>query len=166
MRAAPPAIVCSLCVLASAALPATAADPLPNARYLGQTGQGRQFAVHLRTGATKVAAMDIAWRAKQCELAKNGAQGTLKMKDLAITDGAISKTKKTRSKLAASKGFQGGSQVARTKMRGSFTTAHKIKGTLSVDVKVFNKSGAQLDHCVTPNKIRWSASYVGVTDGG
>ena len=158
------AVLASLASLA--AVPALAADPVPDSRYAGQTIQLQntlRFEFRTSADGSHVERLFTQFRTPKCERARNGAQGSIRVPSIAITDGAFSKRGKETARLAPSGSFAGGSQVERYRIRGRFTTAERAQGTLRVSVEVRNKAGDTIDTCVMGKRtVTWSADRLGV----
>ena len=159
--------VAVLAALASTvAVPALAADPVADSRYEGQTSQGAnglRFEFRTSTDGSKVERLLTQFRARRCERADNGTQGSIRVASAAIDDGAFAKRGKETARLAPSGSFQGGSQIERYRIRGHFATPERAVGTMRVTVEVRNKAGATIDTCTTGKRaITWSAERLGV----
>jgi hypothetical protein len=144
---------------------AMAADPIPDSRYAGVTSQRGDLRFEFRTSADGSAAERIftQFRARNCERAKKGTQGSIRVAEAAIADGVFSARGKERAKIPASGSFAGGTQVERYRIRGHFASGDLAKGSLRVTVVVRNKAGDVIDTCTTGDKaVKWSSDRLGV----
>ena len=147
------------------AMAAMAADPLPDSRYAGETSQRGSLRFDFNTSADAGAAERIVtqFRARNCENAKQGTQGSIRVASTPIVDGVFSKKGKEKARIAPSGSFAGGTQIERYRIRGHFASAELAKGTLTVTVEVRNKAGDTIDTCTTGDKpVHWSADRLGV----
>ena len=96
------AVLASLASLA--AVPALAADPVPGARYVGQTSQGNdpRFEFRVSDDGSRVQRAFAQFRARRCERARNGTQGSIRVRSIAIEDGAFFKRGKETARLRPS----------------------------------------------------------------
>jgi len=159
--------VAVLAALAStAAVPALAADPIPDSRYGGQTSQRGALVFEFRVSAdgSRVERLFTQFRARRCENAENGAQGSIRVASIALQDdGSFSKRGKETARLKPSGSFEGGSQIERYRITGRFPTPETATGTLRVTVEVRNKAGETIDTCRMGRRtVTWSAERLGV----
>ena len=160
--------VAVLAALASTvAVPALAADPIADSRYEGQTSQGAdglRFEFRTSADGSRVERLFTQFRARRCESAENGTQGSLRVASAAIDDdGAFAKRGKETARIPASGSFQGGSQVERYRIRGRFATSERAVGTMRVTVEVRNQAGATIETCTSGRRaVTWSAERLGV----
>jgi hypothetical protein len=158
------AVVASLASLTTASAFA-AADPVPDSRYAGTTSQADGLRFEFRTSVDGSQALKLftQFRARHCERAQNGTQGSIRVAATDITDGAFEATGKEKAKIPASGSFQGGTQVERFTIRGHFKSGELAKGTLRVKVTVKNKAGDVIDTCTMGKRTpTWSADRLGV----
>jgi hypothetical protein len=159
-----------MAVLASlasfAAVPALAADPVPDSRYAGQTSQARnslRFDFRVSQDGARAERLFAQFRAPRCDRARNGTQGSIRVASLAIEDGAFAKRGSEEARLAPSGSFAGGTQVERYRLSGRFTSSEAAEGRLRVSVEVRNKAGETIDACTMGNqRVTWSADRLGV----
>ena len=103
------------------------------------------------------------FRARRCERARNGTQGSIRVRSIAIEDGTFFKRGKETARLRPSGSFEGGTQIERYRVRGRFPTPERARGTLRVTVEVRNKAGETIDTCTMGKRtVRWSADRLGV----
>ena len=150
----------------SAAVPALAADPIPDSRYAGETSQARnslRFEFRVNADGSRVERLFTQFRTPKCERARNGAQGSIRVDTIAIVDGAFANRGKETARLAPSGSFQGGTQIERYRLSGRFTTPETAVGRLRVTVEVRNKAGVTIDTCTMGNRrVTWTAARLGV----
>lgn len=154
-----------LAALASlAAVPALAADPVPDSRYAGETTQanGLRFEFRVSEDGSRVERLLAQFRTPRCERARNGTQGSIRVASLAVEDGRIAKRGKERARLAPSGSFEGGTQIERYRLTGFFSTPETAAGTLKVTVEVRNKAGETIDTCTMGKRVTWAADRLGV----
>jgi hypothetical protein len=147
------------------AMAAMAADPLPDSRYAGETSQRGSLRFEFRTSADAgaVERLFAQFRARNCENAEQGTQGTIRVASIPIVDGVFSKKGKEKARLAPTDSFAGGTQIERYRIRGHFASAQLAKGTLRVTVEVRNKAGDTIDTCdMGDTPVRWTADRLGV----
>jgi hypothetical protein len=158
--------VAVLAALASTvAVPALAADPVADSRYEGQTSQGAnglRFEFRTSTDGSRVERLFTQFRARDCERARNGTQGSIRVASIAIEDGSFATRGKEEARLKPSGSFAGGTQIERYRIRGRFTTDDVAKGTLRVTVEVRNKAGDTIDTCTMGKRVTWSAERLGI----
>jgi hypothetical protein len=159
--------VAVLAALAStAAVPALAANPIPDSRYVGQTSQRGALRFEFRVSAdgSRVERLFTQFRARRCENAENGTQGSIRVGAIALQDdGSFSKRGKETARIKPSGSFAGGTQIERFRISGRFPTAETAKGTLRVTVEVRNKAGETIDTCSTGRRaVTWTADHLGV----
>jgi hypothetical protein len=157
------AVLASLASLA--AVPALAADPVPGSRYVGQTSQGGdpRFEFRVSDDASRVQRVFAQFRARRCERARNGTQGSIRVRSIAIEDGTFSRRGRETARLRPSGSFEGGTQIERYRIRGRFPTSERARGTLRVTVEVRNKAGETIDTCrMGKRRVTWSADRLGV----
>jgi hypothetical protein len=159
--------VAVLAALASlAAVPALAADPIPGSRYAGQTIQAKntlRFEFRTSADGSRAERLFTQFRTPKCERAENGAQGSIRVDSIAIVDGSFFKRGKETARIQPSGSFEGGTQIERYRIRGSFPTAETAKGTLRVRVEIRNKAGETIDTCRMGRRtVTWSAERLGV----
>jgi hypothetical protein len=158
--------VAVLASLASfAAVPALAADPVPGARYVGETSQRNdpRFEFRVSDDGSRVQRVFTQFRARRCERARNGTQGSIRVRSIAIEDGTFFKRGRETARLKPSGSFEGGTQIERYRIRGRFPTSERARGTLRVTVEVRNKAGATIDTCrMGKRRVTWSADRLGV----
>jgi hypothetical protein len=142
-----------------------AADPTPDSRYAGSTSQAGGLRFEFRTSAdgSKAERILTQFRAPRCERARNGAQGSIRVRSVRIADGAFAARGSEKAALPASDSFGGGTQIERYSIRGHFKSGERAKGTLSVRVTVKDKAGAVIDRCTMGKRTaRWRADRLGV----
>ena len=158
--------IAGLAALALAAAPALAfagADPAPDANYAGDTSQGTlRFEFKTSADGSQVDKLFAQYKAPHCENAKSKAQGSIRQKGLAITDGNFARKGKEVARLAPQGGFAGGKQIEKFSIRGHFVSADLARGTLNVKVTVKSKSGTVISTCTHAKPITWSADRLGV----
>ncbi len=159
--------VAVLASLASmAAVPALAADPIPDSRYVGQTSQGNnslRFEFRVSADGARAERVFTQFRARRCERARNGTQGSIRVSRIAIEDGSFFKRGRETARLRPSGSFEGGTQIERYRIRGRFPTPDVARGTLRVTVEVRNKAGETIDTCrMGKRRVTWSADRLGV----
>ena len=159
--------VAVLAALASlAAVPALAADPVPDSRYAGTTIQLQntlRFEFRTSADGSHAERLFTQFRTPNCERARNGAQGSIRVDSIAIEDGAFFKRGKETARLGKSGSFAGGTQIERYRIRGHFTTAETARGRLRVTVEVRNKAGDTIDTCrMGKRTVTWSVERLGV----
>ena len=158
------AVMASLASLA--AVPALAADPVADSRYEGQTSQGAnglRFEFRTSTDGSRVERLFTQFRARRCERADNGTQGSIRVRSIAIEDGTFSRRGRETARLRPSGSFAGGTQIERYRIRGRFPTSERARGTLRVTVEVRNKAGETIDRCrMGKRRVTWSADRLGV----
>lgn len=158
------AVLASLVSLA--AVPALAADPVPDSRYAGETSQVRnslRFEFRVNADGSRVERLFAQFRAPKCERARNGAQGSIRVDSIRIEDGAFAKRGKETARIEPSGSFQGGTQVERYRLSGHFTTPETAEGRLRVSVEVRNKAGVTIDTCTMgKRRVTWTADRLGV----
>jgi hypothetical protein len=140
-------------------VPATAATPVANKRYAGTTSQGRDHAVTLRTGTTRVIKrLRIQFEANRCRLARQGTRGAIVARSVRVARGSgrFSERGSERANIP-----DYGYQREIYRVRGRFTTADRARGTLSITVRVFRSGGLLVDECTTRRAIRWKADRLG-----
>ena len=149
---------------ALAAAPALAADPVAGARYAGETSQagGLRFEFSTSADGSQISKLFAQYKAPHCENAESKAQGSIRQKDLAITDGNFARKGKEVVTLKPQGGFAGGKQIERFSIRGHFVSAELARGSLNVKVTVKSKSGTVISTCVHNKPITWSADRLGV----
>jgi hypothetical protein len=146
------------------AVPALAADPVPDSRYAGETTQanGLRFEFRVSEDGSHVERLFTQFRTPRCERARNGTQGSIRVESLAVNGGSISKRGKEKARLAPSGSFKGGTQIERYRLTGFFSTPETAEGTLKVTVKVRNKAGDLIDTCKMGKHVTWAADRLGV----
>jgi hypothetical protein len=155
-----------LAALASlAAVPALAADPVPDSPYAGETTQanGLRFEFRVSADGTHVERLFAQFRTPRCERARNGTQGSIRVGSLAVEDGRLFKRGKEKARLAPAGSFEGGTQIERYRITGFFSTPETVEGTLKVTVEVRNKAGRTIDTCrMGKRTVTWAADRLGV----
>ncbi len=146
-----------------AAAPALAADPVPGARYAGETSQGNlRFEFRVADDGSRVQRALIQFRAGNCENAESKAQGSIRPPGIGIVDGAFERTGKEVERLPEQGDFGGGKQIERYTVKGSFPTEERAKGTLKVRVEIRDKQGNTISTCKHNKRITWAADRLGV----
>jgi hypothetical protein len=149
-----------------AAVPALAADPVPDSRYAGQTSQARdslRFEFRTSEDGSRVERLFTQFRTPRCERARNGTQGSIRVRSIAVEDGTFFKRGKETARLRPSGSFEGGTQIERYRIRGRFPTPDRARGRLRVTVEVRNKAGETIDTCTMgKRRVTWSADRLGV----
>ena len=157
--------VAVLAALAStAAVSAMAADPVADSRHEGRTSQANGLRFEFRTSedGSRVERLFTQFRARTCERADNGTQGSIRVAASRIEDGSFAHRGKETARLAPTDSFEGGTQIERYRIRGRFTTPERAVGTLRVSVEVRNKAGVTIDTCTMARRATWSADRLGV----
>jgi hypothetical protein len=158
------AVLASLASLV--AVPALAVEPVPDSRYAGETSQRGELRFEFRTSedGTRVERLFTQFRARRCELAENGTQGSIRVQSIAIEDdGTFFRRGKETARLKPSGSFAGGTQIERYRIRGRFPTSETARGRLRVTVEVRNKAGETIDTCrMGKRRVTWSADRLGV----
>jgi hypothetical protein len=157
--------VAVLAALASlAAVPAVAADPVPDSRYAGETSQRGSLSFDFRVSedGTRAERVFTQFRAPNCERARNGTQGSIRVRSIAIDDGRFAAKGKEKARLKPSGSFKGGTQIERFRIRGRFASGELAKGTLKVTVEVRNAAGDTIDTCTMGKRVTWSANRLGI----
>ncbi len=162
------AVLAALAALAAA--PALAADPVPDSSYAGETTQanGLRFEFRVSEDGAHVERLLTQFRTPRCDRARNGTQGSIRVRSLSINEDSFSKRGKEKARLAPSGSFKGGTQIERYRLAGIFSTPETAVGTLKVTVEVRNKAGVTIDNCKMGKRVTWAADRLGVlpeTDG-
>lgn len=145
------------------AAPALAADPVPGARYAGQTTQGKlRFEFRVSADGTQVERLFTQFRAPHCEDAKSRAQGSLRPGLIAVREGTFAKRGKEVERLKPQGRFEGGKQIERYSIEGRFATPEEATGSLEVTVEVRDADGETISTCEHRRPITWSADRLGV----
>jgi len=158
--------IAGLAALALAAGPALAfagADPAPDANYAGDTSQGKlRFEFKTSADGSRVERLFAQYRAPHCENATSKAQGSIRQKGLAITDGSFARRGLEVVRLKPQGNFAGGKQIEKFSIRGHFVSPELAKGTLNVKVTITAKSGAVISTCTHSKPITWFSDRLGV----
>ena len=150
-------------LVALAAAPAYAAAPVPDARYGGQTSQGQlRFEFRTSVDGSEIERLFTQFRTPNCDNADNGAQGSIRARDInLVADEFVAEGRET-VRLPAQGGFDGGTQVERYRISGRFPTSDRARGTMRVTVKVKNRAGDVIATCRHGKRITWVADRLGV----
>jgi hypothetical protein len=158
--------IAGLAALALAVGPALAfagADPAPDANYAGETSQSKlRFEFSTSADGSQVERLFAQYKAPHCENAVSKAQGSIRQKGLAITDGNFARRGKEVATLKPQGSFAGGKQIERFSIRGHFVSQELARGTLNVKLTIKSKSGAIISTCVHNKPITWFADRLGV----
>ena len=158
-RVVVPAVVAAL-----VAVPAMAADPVPDSRYAGQTSQGHGFRFEFRTSAdgTAVERLLAQFKTPRCESSRTGTQGSIRIASLPIVDGRFEIRGKESARLAPAGKFEGGRQIERYTLAGDFSDGERATGRLKVRVTIRDKAGDIVDSCTARKPVTWAADRLGV----
>ena len=149
---------------ALAAVPALAAEPVPDSRYEGQTSQGARYRLEFRVApdATRVERLLAQFKVTTCEQSERGTQGSLRIAAIGIDDGRFAVRGKETARLRRAGEFEGGEQIERYRLTGHFPDGEQARGRLKVTVEIRDRAGETVDTCTSAKRISWSADRLGV----
>lgn len=158
--------IAGLAVLALAAGPALAfagADPAPDSNYAGDTSQGKlRFEFTTSADGSQLDKVFAQYKAPHCVNATSKAQGSIRQRGLAITDGNFARKGREVVRLKPQGDFAGGKQIEKFSLRGHFVSADFARGSLNVTVTIKSLSGAVISTCTHAKPITWSADRLGI----